>query len=345
MTARRQLSSGGSSRRSLKPAASYFASGHDKDMQFVSTGCEVFNSVIGGGYVLGRVVNLVGDKSSGKTLLTMEAFANFNKVYPNGVMRYAETEAAFDPLYAGALGMPVDKIEFAKSIYTVEDVYKDILATADKLKGRPCIYAVDSWDALSSEAEMKREIDEASFGGEKPKKMGELFRKLTQKIESSKILLVVVSQLRDKIGVTFGEKQTRSGGRALDFYASQIIWLAEIQKNKKTIDKVDRVVGVQVRARCKKNKVGLPHRECEFPIVFGYGVDDLTANVEWLIEVNRAERLTELGLSKDRYKHTLGKLRNEGGAAVADLRAKLAIMIPEVWAEIETPFLPQSRKY
>lgn len=345
MAQRRQLSTG-RQRVAVRAPASYFASGTDKSsLSFVSTGCEILNSVIGGGYVLGRIVNLVGDKSSGKTLLTMEAFANFAHRYPKGVMRYAEIEAAFDPDYAGALGMPVTKIEFAKNLYTVEDVYKDILATLDKLKGRPCIYAVDSWDALSDDAEQKREIDEATFGGNKPKKMGELFRRLTQKIEESQMLLIVVSQLRDKIGVMFGEKQTRSGGRALDFYASQIVWLAEVKKLSKTIDKVDRVVGIQVRARCKKNKVGLPFRDCQFPIVFGYGVDDLTANVEWLIEVNHADRLKELGLSTDRYKHSLTKLRNQGGPEARDLRELMTKIIPEVWADIEAGFLPQARKY
>lgn len=339
---RRKLSTG---RVALRPPVNYFASGSAKSLSFVSTGCEVLNSVLGGGYVLGRIANLVGDKSSGKTLLTMEAFANFSRQYPKGVLRYAEAEAAFDQGYARALGMPIDKIQFATGIYTVEDFYHDVVKTLEGLKGRPCIYALDSLDALSDKAEQERDIDTASFGGSKPKKMGELFRRLTQKIEASQMLVIIVSQLRDKIGVTFGETKTRSGGRALDFYASQILWLAEVKKLKKTIDKVERVIGDQIRARCKKNKIGLPFRECEFPIIFGYGVDDLTANVEWLLEVNRGAELKKLGLSPDRYKHSITRMRNSGGAGVHELRAKLATMIPEVWAEVETSFLPTARKY
>src|SRR5206468_8961680 len=108
------------------------------------------------------------------------------------------------------------------------------------------------------DAEQKREIDDGSYGANKAKKMGELFRRLVADLEEANVLLIVVSQLRDKIGVMFGEKQTRTGGRALDFYASHIVWLAEIGKIKKTIQKVERVIGVNVRARVKKNKVGLP---------------------------------------------------------------------------------------
>ena len=324
--------------------SNYFASGGNKDLPWVNSGCALFDEVLGGGYVLGRMVNIVGDKSSGKTLLAIEACANFHRMYPKGRIRYAEAESAFDEQYAEALGMPTKAVEFAANVFTVEDFFNDIQTMIKEQKGQPGLYILDSLDALSDEAEQKRGIDEGSYGGSKPKKLGELFRRSVQIMEESNILLIIISQIRDKIGVTFGETKTRSGGKAMDFYASQIIWLAEIGKLKKTIGGVDRVIGVQVKAKCKKNKVGLAFRECEYPILFGYGIDDLTACAEWLLEV-APEQLESLGFSKNGYKVRLSNLRNKGGEEVTNIRKKLTDMVRKEWRRIEISFLPQCKKY
>lgn len=351
MAERKEVKKSVARRPVAKAVANYFAAGETKDgMDFVSSGCALIDNVIGGGYVLGRVVNIVGDKSSGKTLMAIEAFCNFLRAYPEGVARYAEAEAAFDVDYAEALGMPSDRVEFVgekegELMETVEDFYEDLDAYIDRLKGRPGIYILDSLDALSDRAEQKRKIDEGTFGGNKPKQLGQLFRRLNQKVEKSNVLLIVISQIRDKIGVTFGETKTRTGGKALDFYASQIIWLAEIEKVKQTIDGIDRIIGVRVKAKCKKNKVGLPFRECEYPILFGYGIDDITAGVEWLLDVKRDELLKELGFTKAGYKLRIRNLRNKGGAEVQALRAQLREAVTTEWRKIETGFLPQAKKY
>lgn len=331
------------------PAASYFASGTDKKLEFVSTGCSILDEVIGGGMVLGRMINIVGDKSSGKTLMAIEACANFDNIYrsQDGYIRYAEAEAAFDIPYAAALGMPVDRVDFADSVFTVEDLFEDLTRILDdpKMKDRPILYVVDSLDALSDRAEQDRKIDEGTMGMAKPKLLGQLFRRLVQRMEESRMLLLIISQIRDKIGVTFGEKQTRSGGKAMDFYASQVVWLSEIEKMKRTIDKVERVTGVRVRARCKKNKIGLPFRECEYPILFGYGIDDLTAATEWLIDVGKEERLAAIGLSKAGYKVRIGNVRGKGGEGAKELRGQLKTAVIEEWRAIEMKFLPPSGKY
>lgn len=327
------------------PAANYFASGTDKELEFISSGCSILDAVLGGGYVLGRIANIVGDKSSGKTLLAIEACANFANQYPDGFIRYAEAEAAFDEHYAAALGMPVERVEFAANMFTIEDFFEDLEKVIKKLGDQPCIYVIDSLDALSDRAELARKIDEGSYNMTKQKKLGELFRRLAQHMEKSRMFLMVISQIRDKIGVTYGEKKTRSGGKSLDFYASQVIWLSEIEKMKRTIDKVDRITGVRVGARCKKNKVGLPFRECEFPILFGYGVDDLIAAVEWLIDVNREERLAEIGITKAGYKIRVNNIRGKGGEEAQALRQQLKTMVDEEWCAIETKFLPASPKY
>jgi protein RecA len=324
----------------------YFASSENHNLQFVSSGCCVLDNVLGGGYVLGRMANIVGDKSSGKTLLAIEAAANFIRDYKGGEVWYAEAEAAFDKEYAGALGMPLTKVKFRDKIETVEDFFEDIeLACKQSTKTKPILYVLDSMDAISSRTEMAQKIEEGSYNLNKQKKLGELFRRKIKALEASHVGLIIISQIRDKIGVTFGETKMRTGGKSLDFYASQILWLSEIQKLKKTIGGVERIIGIQVKANCKKNKVGLPFRTCEFPVLFGYGVDDLTANIEWLLASNKEHRLKELGLSKAGYKIRIHALRNDGGEEMQLLREALNIVVQEEWTNIETSFLPKSKKY
>jgi len=327
---------------------SYFTSGADeKDLEFFSSGCALVDEILGGGYALGRTSNIVGDKSAGKTLLAMEGMANFALAFHDGAMRYAEAEDAFDERYAEALGAPISRIEFngKNPMATIEDWYNDLNRWMDSMKDRPGLYVVDSLDALSDSAEMERGFDEGTFGGNKPKQIGKLFRMINDRMAQQRVHLMVVSQLRDKLGVTFGETKTRSGGKALDYYASQIMWLAEIGKIKREINGIQRIVGVDVKARVKKNKVGLPFRECEYPILFGYGIDDLQAMVSWLFDVKREELLKGIGFSKNGYKVRINNIRNKGGEEARDMRTTLRALVRQEWAKIETDFLPHSRKY
>lgn len=320
------------------PASGYFTSA--KSLPFVPSGAALLDCVLGGGYVLGRIVNLVGDKSSGKTLLAIEGCANFARDYPNGYIRYCEAEAAFDIGYADALGLPTDRVVFAEEVGTVEALFDDLEKTLDTNPDRPGLYIIDSLDALSDKAESERKIDEGSFGAAKAKKLSELFRRLTKKIEASRMLVIVISQIRDKIGVTFGETKGRTGGHALDFYASQVLWLAEVQKIAKEREGVKRIIGIQVKATCKKNKVGLPFRDCEFPVLFGYGIDDLEASATWLKTIGHLE---EAGLKETRYKSDIARARDSG--EVTELRKNLTKSVVAHWARIETSFLPKRSKY
>lgn len=328
-------------RAEATPGGAYFAS-PKKDIQFISSGCKILDCVLGGGYPLGRVVNLVGDKSTGKTLLAIEACANFAKEY-EGQIWYAEAEAAFDKGYAEALGLPIDRVEFAEDIYTVEDWYEHLdKVLSEKDKDEPGLYILDSLDALSDRAEQQRKIDEGTYGANKPKQLGQLFRRLVQKIEAHNITVLVISQTRDAIGVMFGEKHTRSGGRALDFYASQVLWLAQVGTLKKTVAKVDRPVGIRVKAKCKKNKVGLPLRECEFQIKFGFGIDDVAANLEWLESV---DKLNLVGLEKGKLGFFLKKVEQYDAESYKAFREKLAQVVESEWYRIEREFIPTRRKY
>lgn len=331
-----------------KAASEYFASGAEKDLDFISSGCVLLDEALGGGWAEGRIVNLVGDRSSGKTLLAVEACANFNRKHPEDKIRYGEAEAAFDKSYAGALGMPLHVVEFTEGqaeLNTVEDFYNDIVKFIDSRKGRPGLYVLDSLDALSDEAEQGRELNEGTYGANKAKMMGQIFRRIVRKLEKSRVTLFVISQLRDKINVTFGETKTRSGGRALDFYATHIVWLAQIGQLKKTSGGVERPYGVNVRANIKKNKVGMPYRQVDFPVLFGYGVDDLTAGVEWLLEVKAEQALEELGVTKAGYKVRITSLRDKGGEPVREFREKLNKLVRSEWKAVEMRFLPKSTKY
>jgi hypothetical protein len=168
---------------------------------------------------------------------------------------------------------------------------------------------------------------------------------LIERIEEQRVHLMVISQLRDKLGVTFGETKTRSGGKALDYYATHIMWLAEKSKIKRKIGEVERIVGVEVQAFVKKNKVGLPFRKADYSVLYGYGVDDLLAMAEWAFEVKRDEHMKELGFSKNGYKVRITNIRNKGGQEAKDMREALRKLVRQEWAKIETDFLPQSRKY
>lgn len=311
------------------------------DLVFFSTGSELLNHAAGGGWGIGRVANIVGDKSTGKTLLAIEACANFAKMFDGKAIRYAEVEAAFDRPYAYSMGMP-RTVQYTEDVHTIEDFERDLNEWLDKQTG-PNLYILDSLDACSSVAEMEREVGEASYGQEKAKALSQLFRKVIKKLREKQGTLIVISQLRDNIGVRFGETKKRSGGHALDFYASQVFWLAQIKSLKKTVTLVERVVGVQVRARNKKNKLGKPFRQVDFTILFGYGVDDEVSMLDWLKENKGLDLLPEPAASYPKRLSTAREARDRDSAR--SVHEELALAVSARWDEIETALEPPMSKY
>lgn len=254
-------------------------------VDFISSGCAVLNCTLGGGWPLTRISNVVGDESTGKTLLAIEAFANFHKQFPNGRMFYREAESAFDENYASALGMPIEKVDISgpDDLITVEDWYNDLTKCIDlcETKSVPGLYVLDSLDGLTDNAELKEKFDAATYGTSKAKMIGKTLRMSKKRIASANMHLMVVSQTRDKIGSMFPAK-TRAGGRSLDFFASQALWLSHADDVVRQSGKIRRVTGIHVKANCKKNKIALPYRRCEFTISFGHGIDSLASNMDWL---------------------------------------------------------------
>ena len=308
---------------------------------FFSSGCAVLDCVLGGGYANGRIINIVGDKSTGKTLLAIEAAANYAQQWPDAQIIYNEVEAAFDMAFAIQIGLPVNRVSFPTDCFTVEDVFEELGCV---LKNRRrSLYILDSLDALSDRAELKRGMDEGSYGVAKAKQMSQLFRRLVQKLSEAQVTIIIISQVRDNIGVLFGKKYTRSGGRALDFYASQVLFLSQKRILKREIKKVGRPVGIQVHARCEKNKVGLPFRACEFPILFTFGIDDALASLDWLNEVGELEAagFASGGEAASARRRLVRANKLDYDAQ----RECLAEVVKHQWATIERDFAVSRRKY
>ncbi len=336
-----------------KPPSHYFAKPSEA-VNFIPSGSTLLDCVLGGGWAMNRIINIKGDKAVGKTLLVIEAAANFNNLYPAGDIYYNESEAAFDQDYASNLGMPVDKVIFVEDCFTVEDWFTHVDKVIDdrakyKIK-EPAIYVLDSLDGLSDEAEQNRGIGDGSFGASKAKKMSELFRRMTKRLASSNITLFIVSQVRDNIGVVIGRKVTSSGGRALGLYSSQMLYLVQTKKIERTHKSIKRPIGVRVNIMCDKNKIGLPYRKCDLDIIFGYGIDDITSNLNWLYEVGElATDAKALGVEL-KSKATdvnavikaLNKLDDKGYDEWCTI---FSGRVMEVWQEIETEFLPERSKY
>lgn len=323
----------------IEAGGNYFT-GVKRNMKYIPSGSKLLDLALGGGWAESRIINIVGNRSSGKTLLAIEACTNFAIKYPKGKIRYRECESAFDPDYAAAIGTPIDRIDFDVNLETVEDLYNDLGSVIKNSKSEE-LYIVDSLDALSDEAELEREFAEGSYGTSKAKNMSKMFRMLTSKLSGSKVTLIIISQVRDKIGFTGkGKKTTRSGGRALDFYASQVVMLSELGKLYKTYAGLKRPTCLIIKAMVEKNKVGMPFRDAEFEIRFGYGVDDVQSCLKWMETI---KHLKDLEITKiGDYLNDLDHMPdNEHRAAVSDIHTA----VTKRWNEIEEHFLPVRRKY
>ncbi len=304
-----------------RSGGNYFAA-PDTEVEFFSSGCQLLDCALGGGWARNRIANVVGDKSTGKTLLAIEACANFAMTYAAGLIYYREAEAAFQRSYASALGMPLHRVDFGTApLRTAEDLFEDLSAIIKRKRKVPVLYILDSLDALSDRAEVERAIDAGSYGAQKAKKMSEMFRRLVGDMHQANVTLIIISQVRSRIGMLFGPQLTRTGGRALDFYASQVIYLSQRKTLVRKIGKVTRVTGMWVHAKVDKNKVSVPFREADFPIKFGYGVDDHAANVAWL------------------------KLIGIGEKEIPKDATELNNLVVQKWWELEKSFLPTKRKY
>ena len=275
------------------------------DIACIPTGSLGLDLALGiGGYPRGRVVEIYGPESSGKTTLAIHAIAEAQKA--GGIAAFIDAEHAFDRFYAENLGVNIDELIIAQP-----DSGEQALEITDNLirSGAIDIIVIDSVAALTPKSEIEGEMGDSKMGLH-ARLMSQALRKLTASISKTGCTCIFINQLREKIGVMFGNPETTTGGNALKFYASVRL---DIRRSTQIKDG-DNVVGNRTRVKVVKNKIAPPFRKAEFDIMYGLGVSKVGEIVDLGVEYNVVKKSgswfsygdTKLGQGRDAVKRLLG---------------------------------------
>lgn len=264
---------------------------------WVSTGSALLDLVISnrkdGGLPFSKIVEINGLEGSGKTLIAMHVVANTQKM--GGIGIYIDTESAFNFQFAEAIGLDLNKLVYIQAT-TLESIFNLIEETITKIrakdKDRLVTIVVDSIAASSTDGETEADYGKAGYATGKAIVLSQSMRKITNIVNKSNVLLILNNQLRTKLGVSFGDVWTTSGGKAIDFHASVRIRLKIKGVVKMVVNGFEQVVGVDVEAEIKKNRCGPPFRKTNFTVFFDSGVDDYGS---WLTKLKEYGEISQGG--------------------------------------------------
>ena len=252
--------------------------------EFVSTGSSILDIAISnrknGGFPVGRITEITGLEQSGKSLLAAHALANTQK--KGGLAVFIDTENAVPPEFFSAIGIDLKKMLYIP-LETIEDIFDTIETLVEKVrtsdKNRLVTIVVDSVAGASTKQEMETDFDKDGWATAKAIIISKAMRKITNLIGRERICLILTNQLRTKMGVTFGDQWTTSGGKALAFHSTIRLRLKNIGNIKAKINGVEQIVGKKTSAIVIKNRLGPPERGCEYEVFYSSGIDNYSS---WL---------------------------------------------------------------
>ncbi|MEP1489105.1 MAG: recombinase RecA [Algibacter sp.] len=294
-----------------------------QDVEAISSGSLGLDIALGvGGYPRGRVIEIYGPESSGKTTLTLHAIAETQKA--GGIAAFIDAEHAFDRFYAESLGIDIDNL-----IISQPDNGEQALEIADNLirSGAIDIVVIDSVAALTPKSEIEGEMGDSKMGLH-ARLMSQALRKLTGSISKTNCTVIFINQLREKIGVMFGNPETTTGGNALKFYASVRL---DIRRSTQIKDSNGNVLGNKTRVKVVKNKVAPPFKMAEFDIMYGEGVSKVGEVLDVAVEHEIVKKAgswfsyedTKLGQGRDAVKAII----KDNPELLEELEAKIKVSL------------------
>ncbi len=302
----------------------------------ISSGSISFDAALGvGGVPRGRVVEIFGPESSGKTTITLQIIAEAQKA--GGLAAFVDAEHALDPIYAKKLGVDTDNLLISQPDYGEQALE---ITEALVKSGAVDVLVVDSVAALVPKAELDGEMGDSHVGLQ-ARLMSQALRKLTGTVAKSRTCLIFINQIREKIGVMFGNPETTTGGRALKFYSSVRIDIRRIG----AVKEGDVVVGSRTKVKIVKNKVAAPFRDAEFDILYGEGISREGDVLDLAVTHNIVEKSgawysysgERIGQGRENVRNFLKENKDVFARMDAELRKKLGIKASE---EVEVPAAP-----